>query len=221
VFAPAAAREEHEELLRGHDVLTAQQARAIGRELRLSAPLQEGESHGQQCKAREGRQRTQTDERQDGGNGPVERVPADDVTHLVGEQHAQLVVAKQLDGRGVHHDERMVDAVGAGVHHRRLRHVQLGDFGPVEGRAHLGVEVPQARKLMGSHADGIAEEEEPDATLAAEHGEDAADDVVHAGHGAKCLQGGAVGGMLPRDGGDVGERAPGTGSRDGRRHGYL
>src|SRR5678815_4560983 len=51
VFAPAAAREEHEELLRGHDVLTAQQARAIGRELRLSAPLQEGESHGQQCKA--------------------------------------------------------------------------------------------------------------------------------------------------------------------------
>jgi hypothetical protein len=66
------------------------------------------------------------------------------------------------------------------------------------------VQVPQAGELVWPHTDRVTEEQEPDAALAAQHREDAADDVVHAGHGAQRLQGGAVGGMLPRDGGDSG-----------------
>ena len=62
---------------------------------------------------------------------------------------------------------------------------------------------------VGADADGVRLEEQPDAALAAEDGEDLPDDFIHAGDGAERLQRGTIGGMFPRDGRDIGKRAAG------------
>ena len=65
-------------------------------------------------------------------------------------------------------------------------------------------------------AHGIALEEQPDAALAADHGEDLPDDFLGAGNAAEGLEGRAVGGVLPGDGADAGEGAARAGSGNGR-----
>ena len=42
-------------------------------------------------------QRAQADQEQDRGDGAIERVAAHDVPHLVGDEHAHLVVVEQFD----------------------------------------------------------------------------------------------------------------------------
>ena len=67
----------------------------------------------------------------------------------------------------------------------------------------------------GPIADGVALEQEPDAPLAAEQGERLPDHLVHAGDRPQRLEGGAVGRVLPGNGGDLGEGRRGRGA--GRR----
>ena len=119
------------------------------------------------------------------------------MAHLVGDEHAHLVVVEQLDRGGMQDDERLVDAVRAGVHERGLRHVELRHLGPVEGGADLGVQCPEAGILLGPDPDGIALEQQADATLAAEHGEDLLDHFLRAGNAAQGLERRAIGGVLP------------------------
>ena len=90
---------------------------------------------------------------------------------LVGEQHAKLVVVQQLDRGRVDHDERLIDAVGAGVEERRLGDVELGHDRPVEGGDDFVVQVPERGKLRRPDADRVALKEEPHAALAAQEGE--------------------------------------------------
>jgi nitrite reductase (cytochrome c-552) len=58
-------------------------------------------------------------------------------------------------------------------------------------------------------------EQQLDGALAAQNGDDLAHHVVEARNGAERLQGGAIGGVLPGDGSDLGERDAGAGSRQG------
>ena len=105
-LAAAAAGHLHVEPLRRHDVLGAEQAGAVGGELRLPGPLEEGEPDRKHRQAGEHRQRAEADQGEDRGDGAVERVPADHVAQLVGQQHPQLVVVEQLERGRVDHDER-------------------------------------------------------------------------------------------------------------------
>ena len=205
--APVGAGHFHEELLRRDDVLAAQQAGPVGGELRLAGPLENREPDRQQRDAGEERQRAEAHVEEDLGDGAIERVAAHHVPHLVGDQHAELLVVEQLERGRVEHDERIVDAVRAGVEHRRLRHVQLRHLGPVEGGADLDVERVGLGKLLVAGAHRVALEEQPDAALAAQDGDDLPDHVVEAGHRAHGLERGAIGGMLPRDAGDLREGA--------------
>ena len=91
----------------------------------------------------EQRQRAEADQGENRGDGAVERVAAHHVAQLVGEQDPELVIVQQLERGRVEHDERLVDAVGAGVEERRLGDVELGHLGPVEGGADLDVQVPE------------------------------------------------------------------------------
>ncbi len=137
------------------------------------------------------------------------------VAHLVGQQHPELVLGEELERGGVDHDERMVHPVGAGVEHRRLGDVELGNLGPVEGGDVLDVEGVEPGELVGAGAHRVPLEEEPDAALPADEGDDLPDRLVEPGHGAERLQGGTVGGMLPRDARDAGEGDAGPGGGDG------
>ena len=179
---------------------------AVGGELGLARPLEDGEPDRQQRDARQERQGAETHVEQDLGDGAIERMAAHHVTHLVGQQHPELVFVEQLDGGRVHHDERIVDAVGAGVEHRRLRDVQLGHHGPVEGGADFDMERVGLGELIDAGPHGVALEQEADAALAAQDGDDLPDHVVEAGNRAQGLERGAIGGVLPGDTGDLGER---------------
>ena len=57
------------------------------------------------------------------------------MAELVGNENPELFLVEQLDRGGVEHDERIVDAVRAGIEERRLGDVQLRDLVPVEGGA--------------------------------------------------------------------------------------
>ena len=220
-LAAPAAGHLHVQPLRHHDVLSAQQPGAVGGELGLPGPLEEREPHRQHREAGEHGQRAEADEREDRRDGAVERMAAQHVAQLVGEEHAQLVVVEQLDRRRVDHDERLVDAVRAGVEERRLGDVELGHVGPVEGGGDLGVQVPEPGELARPDPDGVALEQEPDAALAAEQREHLADHLVHPGHRPKRLERRPVGGVLPGDRGDLREGAAGAGGGNGRAHRSL
>ena len=104
---------------------------------------------GRSAMPAEHRQRAEAHQRQDRGDGAIERVPAHHVTQLVGQQDAELVLVQQLERGGMEHDERIVDPVRAGVEERRLGDVQLRDVRPVEGGADLDVQLPERGNWVG------------------------------------------------------------------------
>ena len=207
--APASARHFQVEPLGHHHILAAEEPGTVGRQLRLPAPLQEGQLDREQRNSGQHRQGPETDQRQNGGNGAVERVPADDVTELVGQQGQDFILIENFKRGRVEDDERVVDPVGAGIEDRGLRDVELGDLVPAECGAVGHMHLPEPGKLARSHADGVGLKEQADAAFTAEEGQDLSDDLVHTGNGAEGLQGRPVGRMFPRHGRDVGERAAG------------
>jgi hypothetical protein len=220
-LAPAASGHLHVHPLGGHDVLRAQQPGPISRQLGLAGPLEEGQPDRQHGQAREGRQRSQADQRQHRRNGAVEGMAAHDVPELVGEQDPQLIIVQQLDGGGVNHDERLIDPVCAGVEKRSLRHVQLGHRGPIECGDGLVVQVPELGKLGGPDSHRVALKEQPHAPLAAQQRQGLANHLVDTGNGAQGLKGGAIGRVLPGDGGNLREGAARALGWKGRAHGRL
>src|SRR3982751_407048 len=138
---------------------------------------------------------------------------------LMGEQHPELVVVQQLDSGRVDHDKRGVDTIGTGVEEGRLRNVQLGDLSPIEGRGDLGMQMPELGKLRWADPDGVALEEETNAPFSAQHAEHLPDDLVDTRNAPKRLEGGAIGRVLPRDGGDLGKAL--TGTNGGNVAGHL
>ena len=129
---------------------------------------------------------------------------AHDVTELVAEDVATLFLVEQRDRRRVEHDERLVEADGGRVHERRLRDVEVGALGPVECLDDLAVQRVQRGALLRSDEHRVREEELAHAFLA-EEARDLSHDLIEAGDGAKAVERGAVGRVLPGRRGDLGE----------------
>src|SRR6266566_159229 len=200
----AAARHFQEHPHRSGRILSREKARTIGRELALPIPLEQRELDGSEDDPRQEREEVHPDEHDEHEDGVVQRVTAHHVPDLVTEQDAHLVVVEQVQRAGVDHDERPVHPVGSRIHERGLRHEQLGPLRPVEGREHIGVESVHSRELRRPNADRVGLEQQPDAAFAQE-ADDLLYDLVEARNGAERLQCGAVGGVLPRHGRDLGE----------------
>ena len=185
-------------------VLHGEQAGAVRRELALAAPLEQRELEGQQRRRGEEGKIAHPEVHENDGDRRVRRVAAHDVTELVAENRAKLVLVEDLEQPGVNHDERLVEADGHRVRDRCLAHVELGSLGPVEGLEHLGPHRVQLRTLSGGHLHGVAEEQLANPTLAKEAG-DLSHYLVEAGNGAKRIERGAIGGVFPGAGRDLDE----------------
>ena len=208
---PAAGQfeEGHEASAR---VLRAQHSGAVGRQLRLAIPLQQGELEGQQRDRGQQRQCAHPEKEHDERDRAVGGAPRHDMAELLRQHEALLLGLQQFEHAGVDDDERLVEADGPRRGNRVLRHVELRDrlagVGPVEGLQHVMVERMQHRPLRRPDQHGVAEKEIANARFAEDAG-DLAHHVVTSGEGAERLQGGAVGRMFPGDRRDLRERRGG------------
>src|SRR3990172_7739570 len=98
------------------------------------------------------------------------------------QEHAELVLIEQLEGGGVYHDEWGIDPIGPGIEERGLRDIQFGYGWPVEGGGDFGVLLPEPGELGRPDANRVPLKQETNATLAAQHRQDLADQLVHAGN---------------------------------------
>ena len=189
-------------------------------ELRLAGPLEDREPDRKERDAGENRQCGEADAQENLGDRAVECVAAHHVAHLVCQQHPELVVIQHLEGGGVDHGERVVDAVGPRVEDGRLGHVQLRYPRPVESAGDFRLQSPEFGELGGACADRVALEEQANAALAAEEPDHLAHYIIESGDGAQRLERCPVGRMLPGNGGDLGKPLAGPSGGDGR-HGRL
>src|SRR5205085_1185333 len=139
--------------------------------LASTMPLEQRELDREQSHAREEWQVAHAEVEQNDRNRHVGDVPAHDVTQLMRKYETLLFLCERVDGAGVHDDERVVEADGAGIHEWRLGDVKLGPCGPIEGLQHLGVDLIESRALAWSDANGVGEEELANPTLAEEAGD--------------------------------------------------
>jgi hypothetical protein len=159
---------------------------------------------GQERDAGEEGQVADPDEQDDLGDRAIGDVATHDVAELVREQGPQLVAGEVLDARRVDDDEGVAESDRAGVHVRRLGDVELGATLPVHRREDVGPEGVEVGTLGGADAHRVRGEEVADGALAEDAG-DLVHDLLEAGKLAQRVERGAVGGVLPGEGGDVGQ----------------
>ena len=141
----------------------------------------------------------------------VQRMSAHHVSQLVRQESPKLIVIEQLDRRRVNHDERLVDAVCAGIEEWRLGDVDLRDRRPVERRHDFVVQVPEFGKLRRTEAHRVALKEQPNPALPTHEGEHLPDHFIDSGDPAQASA--ALRGRRgaprrpPRSGGRSGEGA--------------
>ena len=143
------------------------------------------------------------------------------VSHLVRDEGAHFLIVEHLQRGGVQDDEGIIHPVCPGVEDRSLGDEQLGNPGPVEGGAHLDVGAVQRGELGGTRLDRVGLEQEANAPLSAQECHDLADRFVETGNRPHGLERGAIGRVLPGDGGNFGKGTPRPGAWNRGAHRRL
>ena len=192
-----AASARHLQHRRHHDlrILGGEETGPVGRELALPAPLEQRDQDGAGREPHDGEAESGELD-QERCHRAVEHMVAHHVADLVAQHIGDLVVREQLQRARVEDDEGLLHSVRSRVHHRALRDEEGVARGGVEGVAHLRVQLPDARKLVGAHLHGVRLECETDGLLA-EEAEDRPQHLVELREPAKSRESGAIGAVLP------------------------
>src|SRR5579883_2031069 len=212
VRAGRTARELEVRAERGAEVLRAEQASAVAGKLGVAVPLEQGDLDREERDPRQKWQVAEPEVDEDDGDRAVRDVAAHHVPQLVGEHVALLLAVQQPQGRRVHDDEGVVESDRAGIDERRLGHVELWALRPVERRQDLAVQGVELGPLSRADPHRVRQEEVPKPTLTEESG-DLAHDLVEARNSPQGVERGTVGGVLPCERRDAGERGRGHWSR--------